>query len=105
MDIRDQIRRTAGSVSEKQKEKATFLLTSGSFPTFDFFFMVGLSAVIATLGLVLNNVAIIIGAMLVTPLLTPLMALSLATLKGNFSLFRSALEAEAKGDKLVIEKT
>ena len=41
------------------------------------------SVVVATVGLVRNNVAVIIGAMVIAPLLAPNMALSLATTLGD----------------------
>lgn len=56
-----------------------------------------LSVVVATVGLVRDNVAIIIGAMVIAPLLTPNMALSLATTLGDGKLARRALAANAAG--------
>lgn len=40
----------------------------GSIPAFSFFFMLAISAVIATLGLVASSAAVIIGAMIIAPL-------------------------------------
>ena len=56
-----------------------------------------LSAVVASVGLIRNNVAIIIGAMVIAPLLTPNMALSLATTLGDAGLARRALKAALLG--------
>ncbi|NIP23782.1 MAG: DUF389 domain-containing protein, partial [Phycisphaerae bacterium] len=48
-----------------------------SIPSFAFFFMLALAAVIATFGLIANNSApAIIGAMIIAPLMAPIMSLS-----------------------------
>lgn len=48
-----------------------------------FYLMLVLSAIIVCLGLLLNNTAIVIGGMLVTPLLSPLLVLSLGAVVVN----------------------
>jgi len=52
-------------------------LLDSSRLTFDFYLMLILSAIVVTLGLMLNNSAVIIGGMLITPLLTPILTLAL----------------------------
>jgi uncharacterized hydrophobic protein (TIGR00341 family) len=59
--------------------------------------MVILSSVVATIGILRNNVAIIIGAMVIAPLLGPNVALSLATTLGDLSLGRQALKTIVSG--------
>ena len=56
-----------------------------------FVVMVILSAIVAAIGLLRNNVAIIIGAMVIAPLLGPNVALSLATTLGDIPLARRSL--------------
>lgn len=51
-----------------------------------------LSALIASLGLLQNSVAVVIGAMLIAPLLTPLQALSFAITEGKPGLFAKSLK-------------
>ncbi len=80
-----------------QKEDVYETLDSGSRPSSDYFIMVSLSAIIATVGLLINSPAIIIGAMLVAPLMLPILSISLASVKGDLRLFWRAFEAEAKG--------
>lgn len=53
--------------------------------------MMMLSAIVAAVGLHNNNVAIIIGAMVIAPMLGPSMALALGTTLGNLSMLWSAL--------------
>jgi len=49
-----------------------------------------------------NSTAVIIGAMLVAPLFTPILALSLAIVEGDVRLLRLAVEAALKGIVLAI---
>ncbi len=53
--------------------------------------LVILSVIVAAVGLVENNIAVIIGAMVIAPLLTPNVALSLSTTLANKNLARKAL--------------
>ena len=59
--------------------------------------MVVLSAVIAAIGLVRNDMAIIIGAMVLAPLLVPNVALALASTLGDTQLAVKALKAAVAG--------
>ncbi len=74
----------------------------GARPDTDFFVMMGLSAIIATYGLLQGSTAVIIGAMLVAPLFTPILALSLAIVQGDIRLIRLAIEAALKGIVLAV---
>ncbi len=64
--------------------------------------MVVLSAVIAAIGLVRNDMAIIIGAMVLAPLLVPNVALALASTLGDTKLAVKALKAAAVGFMLAL---
>ena len=57
-------------------EDVEVTVEKGSVPAFSFFFMLAISAVIATLGLLANSAAVIIGAMIVAPLMSPIIAMS-----------------------------
>lgn len=59
--------------------------------------LVMLSTVVAAIGLVENNVAVIIGAMVIAPLLGPNLALSLGTTLGDVSLMRKAAKTLLAG--------
>lgn len=56
----------------------------------DFVALICLSTLIATLGLMQNSVAVVIGAMLVAPLMTPLIGCGLSVVQGNGLLIREA---------------
>ncbi len=60
-----------------------------------FLLTVVLSAIVAAIGLMRDNVAVIIGAMVIAPLLGPNMTLSLATTLGDGDLARRALRVTA----------
>ena len=66
-----------------------------------FLIMVALSSVVAAIGLLRSNVAIIIGAMVIAPLIGPNVALSLATTLGDIELSRNALKANIAGILIV----
>jgi uncharacterized hydrophobic protein (TIGR00271 family) len=72
-------------------------IQSNSQWNFDFVLLIALSTVIAALGLLDNSAAVIIGAMLVAPLMTPLLGLGLAIAQGNWRLARMTLKATIFG--------
>jgi uncharacterized hydrophobic protein (TIGR00271 family) len=74
----------------------------GARPDIDFFVLIVLSAVIATFGLLQNSAAVIIGAMLVAPLMSPILAASLGIVEGDVRLLRIALESTLKGVTLAL---
>jgi uncharacterized hydrophobic protein (TIGR00341 family) len=59
--------------------------------------MVFFSAVVASIGILRNNVVFIIGAMVIAPMLGPNLALSFATTLGDVNLIRKAVQAIAIG--------
>lgn len=56
----------------------------------DYVTLMILSALVGTLGLFLNSAAVIIGAMVLAPLMSPIISLSMAALRSDGSLFRDA---------------
>ena len=63
----------------------------------DFLTLIALAAAIAILGLLLNSAAVIIGAMLVAPLMSPMMAVAHGIVTGNFIMIRRGLISTFKG--------
>lgn len=59
--------------------------------------MVGLSSIVAVIGLVRDNTAAVIGAMVIAPLLGPNVALSLASTLGDLELAKNARKANLVG--------
>ena len=66
-------------------------LIEGSIPSFSFYFLLALSATIATLGLLADSTATIIGAMIIAPLKSPIDTLSYGLVEGDVKLIRRAL--------------
>ncbi len=63
-------------------------LWKASVPSLSFFFLLGMSAVIATLGLLAGSAATIIGAMIVAPLMGPIIGIAYAMVVANRRLLR-----------------
>lgn len=63
-------------------------LWRASVPSLSFYFLLGLSGVIATLGLLADSVAIIIGAMIIAPLIGPITGIAYSTTVANRRLLR-----------------
>ena len=68
----------------------------------NYLLLVFLSTIVATIGLVENNVAVIIGAMVIAPLLGPNIALAFSTSLGDTSLMWSALKTSFAGLGLAV---
>jgi uncharacterized hydrophobic protein (TIGR00271 family) len=73
------------------------VIAEGSEPKARFYLMVAVSTLIASFGLVSNSTAVVIGAMLVAPLMTPIFGISLGLVRGDTRLFQKALRAEVLG--------
>jgi uncharacterized hydrophobic protein (TIGR00341 family) len=72
-------------------------LASGTRITTVYLAMVVLSTIVAAVGLARDNIAVLIGAMVIAPLLTPNVALALGTLLGDFELMCKALKTNLVG--------
>lgn len=79
------------SLVEDDKAKAVEKLITQSTPNQDFFFMMALSVLTAVFGLLLGSVAIIIGSMLIAPLLSPILSLSLGVTLADGKLIRRSI--------------
>lgn len=84
-------------LSEEHKLKVYDDLSHGSNPKVSFFFLVAVSTMIAAFGLVMNSTAVVIGAMLVAPLMTPILGLALALIRGDAHLLGLGARSEALG--------
>ena len=70
------------------ESKKTFIsnIINSSAPNIDFYLMVIFSTIITTLGLISNNTPLIIAGMIVAPLLSPILAISLGLTILNFKI-------------------
>lgn len=77
-------------------------LSDSARPGANFFVLIVLSSIIATLGLLLNSGAVVIGAMLVAPLMSPILGFSLGMVLGDVRLVRLSVESMFKGVALAL---
>ena len=75
--------RKIGRISREELYSET---SDGAKLTYVYLAIVGLSVIVASIGLAKNNVVVIIGAMVISPLLGPSMALSMATTLADIKL-------------------
>ncbi|MGF1504153.1 MAG: TIGR00341 family protein [Anaerolineae bacterium] len=97
-------RRTFESVSDllptltmDEQDDLVERMRSAALPSVNYFVLIFLSAMIATLGLLLNSAAVIIGAMLVAPLMSPIVAAGIGITRGDIKTFRKGLTATLQG--------
>lgn len=88
---------TPARVSRKRKRAVIDEITEGSSPTPTYFVLLGLATLIAGFGLIANSPAVVIGAMLVSPLMTPMFGVAVGLTRGNLPLIGRALGAVAGG--------
>jgi uncharacterized hydrophobic protein (TIGR00271 family) len=77
-------------------------MSDSARPGVNFFVLIVLSTIIATLGLLLNSAAVVIGAMLVAPLMSPILGFSLGMVLGDVRLIRLSIESMFKGVALAL---
>ena len=82
--------------TEEQLEVREELIENAQ-PGRDYFVLIVLSSLIAALGLLLDSPAVVIGAMLVAPLMSPILGFSLSIVLGEVRLLRTSLESVFKG--------
>ena len=89
-------------VSPERVEVLEREIAAGSEPHFPFYLMTAVSTAIAAFGLAMNSTAVVIGAMLVAPLMTPIFGLALALVQGDARLLGRAAKALIAGMLLAI---
>ena len=80
----------------------SFMLNQTSIPSFGFYFMLTLATMIATLGLLSNSAATIIGAMIVAPLMGPIISAAYGLVSADYRLLERSLLTVITGTLLVI---
>jgi uncharacterized hydrophobic protein (TIGR00271 family) len=95
-------RRLVKPIPASGRQKLIAEIRPQASPGFDFFLLVVLSCSIATLGLIIDSPAVIIGAMLVAPLMSPIIGIGLASIAGDTRMLRNAISALIRGAVLAI---
>lgn len=89
-------------LNHKRRKEIIDHIRTESSPGFDYFFLVILSTTIATLGLINDSPAVIIGAMLVAPLMSPILGVGLGSITADTKLTRDSATALIRGGVLSI---
>lgn len=97
MRVVGRARRLLPALERDERRDLNDRLERGGRLGVDFMLLTILSTVLAGLGILRDSPAVVIGAMVVAPLMTPLVAAGLALAQGNLMLFRRALAAALTG--------
>lgn len=84
-------------LTKERRQEVLDELEEAASPGFDYFLLVVLSCSIAICGLITDSAAVIIGAMLIAPLMSPILGLSLASIAGERHMFQRAMIALIEG--------
>lgn len=79
------------AISDNDKAAVVRKLMESSTPDFDFFYLTGLAMLMATFGLLIDSVAIVIGSMLIAPLLYPILGIALGLTMSNYGVFNRSI--------------
>jgi len=90
------------TLTVQERAQVYKVVRRGSQPSADFFVLIALASAIASLGLLVNSPAVIIGAMLVAPLMTAILGMGLSIVKGDQRFFLRALSTTAHGVLLAV---
>lgn len=86
----------------KDSELVFEQIETTSVPSLNFYFMLGMATAIATFGLLSNSAPAIIGAMIVAPLMSPIVGFSFAAIVGAHKLAIHSMVSVVSGIALVI---
>lgn len=89
-------------VSPERQEVVIREIDYGCQPGGRFYALVATSTLIACLGLIGNSTTVVIGAMLVAPLMTPIFGISLSLVRGEGLMLGRAIRAEVIGVVLAV---
>ncbi len=89
-------------VSPERAQQVIGEISFGSTPGLGYYALISAASLIASLGLVANSAAVVIGAMLVSPLMTPIFGMALGMVRGDTPLLTRAFRAEFGGVFLAV---
>lgn len=79
------------AIEENHKAAVVRKLMENSTPNFDFFYLTGLSVLMATLGMLVDSPSIVIGSMLIAPLLYPILGIALGLIMSSYEVLNRSL--------------
>jgi uncharacterized hydrophobic protein (TIGR00271 family) len=87
---------------DETRRESVERIAAGASPSPTYYLLLVLSTLIAGYGLLSNSTATVIGAMIVAPLMGPILGLAMSIVIGEARLFRSSLIAEISGVVVVV---
>lgn len=95
--INNWIKRKVPQLEREERVDLFERMSAGSHGGFDFIALTCMATFIASLGLIQNSTAVVIGAMLVAPLMMPMIGAGLGLIQGNSVLVRECARSIAIG--------
>ncbi len=89
-------------VRKEKQEKIVEKIIDGSKLNIEYNLLLFFSAIITVSGILVNNIAIVIGGMLVTPLLAPILSIALGIASGDIKVINRSLINSTKSILIVI---
>lgn len=97
-----QLQRVLPRMNRRDRTDAYVRIRRAARPTIDYYILIALASIIAGLGLIAGSAAVVIGAMLVAPLMSPIVGTGLSTVLGDTRFLRLNLGAVLRGSLLAI---
>jgi uncharacterized hydrophobic protein (TIGR00271 family) len=85
------------NLTVSERAEVTGSIQDSAIAGVDYYVMITLSSVIAVLGLITNSAAVIIGAMLVAPLMSPILVMAHSIVLGDVRVMTKGAESTLKG--------
>jgi len=101
-DLSWKVREWLPRLSLQERTEAYVRIRRSARPNIDYYMLISLSAMIASLGLIVNSVAVVIGAMLVAPLMSPIIGSGMAIVLGDERFLRRSIGAVVQGAVLAV---
>ena len=90
------------ALTDEQRIRVQLAMRKAARADIDFYILISLASAIATLGLMQSSAAVVIGAMLVAPLMSPILGMGHAIVRGHLRLVRRAASSTIKGVGIAI---
>lgn len=100
--VRRRLRALTPTLTRIEQEEIVRQAQEMATPSLDYFVLIIISALLASFGLLQSSPAVIIGAMLVAPLMQPLIALATGLTTGRLELMRQAIVTGIQGMLLAL---
>ena len=101
-DLSWRIRKWLPRLDLTQRTEAYVRIRRNARPDIDYYMLISLAAMIAALGLIANSAAVVIGAMLVAPLMSPIIGSGLAIVLGDARFLRRSVGAVLQGAVMAV---